>query len=233
MIFVARGRAPEGVAGRVVQRPVRLHLDDAADPAVRVDQQLVNEGAGHLTCVAGKNSRGRAVSRPYHGSRAGRLRRAVARWSVTARWSLGRPRRRSSSDRRLREPAQWRRRTRPVPPGACGVDGHAGLEQLQRPRSPRAGWASTSSASGTRRSTDVAHRACPTTPWAWRNGMPRSTSHSARSTAAASGLSAAACHAPGCRTVAVAIRPVRAASAARPGRGRRTAAPCPPAGPRL
>ena len=57
---------------------------------------------------------------------------------------------------------------------------------------PRSGWAATSAARSPSPSSDR-RTTVPTTAWASRNGIPRSTSHSARSVAASSGASAAAC----------------------------------------
>ena len=78
----------------------------------------------------------------------------------------------------------------PPRPARCGGSRPRPARAGPGPRSRDAGWAWTSSASGTPRCSE-SRTSEPTTEWAWRNGMPRSTSHSARSTAAAAGPSAA------------------------------------------
>ena len=189
------GRRPtEGVGGRLVG-PVRLDLDDAARTRSG-DEHLVEELRGDRQRVAGEE-RARQPATARHRAprvirRASRAGDAATRRSVRTGLRPARGRHRpATSAAAHRRPARARRR-------------HRGRGGRRRPRRraatvPVARWVRTSS---------------PTTAWASRNGVPRTTSHSARSVADVVSLSAAACIRSG-TNVAVSIIPPIATTAER------------------
>ena len=202
----------EGVAGRVLVALVRLHLDDARRSARRrATSTLLSSSGADATGVGRDRTTGGRRLRPSASppSRGPALARHVGREALQLHGTGPGP----------APPGVVRRVT--ATPGASSSTASA----------PRAGWASTSSASGTCRS--MASRTRPP-PGRGPPGTacPCATSHSARSTAATNGRVGGLLHAVGVPGRRVASSPVRAA---RPPRDlvqrRRRAAPCPPAGP--
>ena len=134
-------------------------------------------------------------------ARADRAGRTNARSARPRRVTPGRPRRtrpgRGTSRLALRAaccaaPSCAATDAAPAPPGVSRRPTDAPGSSSTSASGPRSGSVITSSSSPTPRSTD-SRTMFPTRACASRNGTPRSTSHSARSTAADAGASAAAC----------------------------------------
>src|SRR5450759_1962781 len=187
--LVAGGGSPEGVAGGVFGAGVRLDLNDAGRDAVgasAVDEHLVQEQRGELATVAGVEA-ARQGARPHWSSQAC----CCSSW----RWA-----------------ASSCARTGPGPAPPAVVRCWTAWPGSRSGSAPaRRGSRATRSARGTPSSWARRTRA-PTAAWASRNGTPSRTRCSARSVAAASDWSAAAC-VRSAGNSAVARSPVRAGRA--------------------
>ena len=231
---VAPGRAPVGVRCRVLGAGVGLDLHDAGPPLAH-HQHLVEQQRGHDPAVVVVEG---ARQRP-HGRRRSELMCAATHNPAKARQYAPGGARRARQPRRARSASsRWRNRSSwaatgsgPPPPGVVRrVTATPGATRAAA-SGPSRPSAATRSASGGAPGSSDARTSAPTTAWASRKGVPAGHQPLGQVGGRHRGRRRRRRHPRRCRTWPWrSSRPARRGPA-RPGRRRRTAAPCPPAGP--